>query len=70
MATNMQRTNVYLSAEDRVDADYICLALGLPSMTSAIRMAIRRAARDLRADEVRDRRAPHTRAAQEEAAGE
>lgn len=55
MAVAVKRTNIYLSAEDRADAEYIKENIGLRSISSAVRLAVRRESRRLRAEEV-DRR--------------
>lgn len=57
---DMQRTNIYLSAEDRRLVQTIKDANGLRSTSSVVRFALRRAARQAEAEE-RRRRPPAPR---------
>lgn len=58
MATSMRRTNVYLTETDLEDAAFIQDYSGLRSLSSAIRVALRKTARQLREDaQRRSRRA-------------
>lgn len=50
MATDMHRTNIYLSAEDRAIVEYVKQANGLATTSSVVRLALRRLDRQLRTE--------------------
>lgn len=64
MPTNMKRTNVYLGEQDQIDAKYIQDECGLASISSAVRMSVRRIARQLRAESVKRRPTSRTQEAE------
>lgn len=53
MATDMQRTNIYLSDQDRAAIERIKAANGLTTTSAAVRMALRQLDRQMRANERR-----------------